>query len=204
MKAFRHYACLFVLGLGARSYGLEIPVIVQEPAGIARVSEPVSGGISLPAGMFRPGEANFALYEGDRQIPLQVSELVVGPKGFVRWVLLDFQLHIEANETRTLTLKTGATIKPGRALKVVQSEESVKVDTGRIAFEVAKNKPFGLVENVTAGGKAIVSEGQVSYIDGLADRRYTADVPSFVGVHYAGPMRATIEVRGKFRCRSRN
>lgn len=198
MKDLHRCLLLFVLSFASVSQGLEIPVIVQEPAGIARVSEPVSGGISLPAGMFRPGEASFALYEGDKQIPLQVSELVVGPNGFVRWVLLDFQLDIEADEAKTLTLKTGATIKPGRALKVVQSEESVKVDTGRIAFEIAKNKPFGLVENVTAGGKAIVSAGQISYIDGLADRRYTADVPNLVNIHYAGPMRATIEVRGKF------
>jgi len=198
MRTLNRCMLIFVLNLVSTSQAIEIPLSVVEPAGIARRSEPVSGGISLPAGTFKPGTVELALYEGDNQIPLQVTELVVGPKGFVRWVLVDFQVDIEAGQTKKLILKTGSAIAPKQRLKVVETETNVKIDTGRIAFDVPKNKPFGLVENVTAGGKSVISKGQISYIDGLADKRYTADIPDVLNIHYAGPMRVTIEVRGKF------
>ena len=194
------YCCLVVilLSLASVSQSLEIPLTVAEPAGIARLGEPVSGGVSLPAGVFRPGTVKLALYHGEKPIPLQTTELVIGPQGFVRWVLLDFQLDIEANETENLVLRTGSAVAPQQPLKVFETKAAVKVDTGRIAFEIPKNKPFGLVENAAAGKKSVVTGGQVSYIDGLADKRYTAAVPSVVKIHYAGPMRVTIEVRGRF------
>lgn len=194
------YYCLLVivLSFASASQAIEIPLTVAEPAGITRQSEPVSGGISLPAETFKPGTVELTLYEGDKQIPLQVTELVVGPKGFVRWVLLDFQLDIEAGETKKLALKTGSAIASKHRLKVVEAGTNVRVETGRIAFDVSKNKPFGLVENVVAAGKGVVSGGRISYVDGLTDRRYTADIPDVLNIHYAGPMRVTIEVRGKF------
>jgi len=199
MRPLRQYCLIVVLVWASASQGIEIPIIVQEPIGISRRSEPISGGIPLPPGKYRPGAVDFALYEGNRQIPLQTTELVVGPKGFVRWVLLDFQLDLEANETRNLTLKTGLPMAPAHRLKVAESEEMIKIDTGRIGFEVAKKRPFGLVENVSTGGKTILTGGQISYVDGIADKRYYAGIPDIVNIHYAGPMRVTIEVRGKFR-----
>lgn len=196
---FNHCCFVVVLSWASVSQGLEIPLIVQEPAGIARHREPISGGISLPASKFRPGMVSLALYDDNRSIPVQVTELVVGPKGFVRWVLLDFQLDLRANETRKLMLKAGLPRDPNNPLKVIETGEMVKVDTGRITFKIAKKKPFGLMENVTAGGKAIVNTGRISYVDGIADKLCYAAVPNLVNVHYAGPMRVTIEVRGKFR-----
>ena len=100
---------------------LEVPVIVQEPAGIARKAEPVSGGIALAAGMFKPGTVKLALFDGTRPVPAQVSELVVGPTGFVRWVLLDFQLDLRANQTKTLTLKASRPAAPHRPLNVTET-----------------------------------------------------------------------------------
>jgi hypothetical protein len=191
-------SALFVLSLYSLAQAFEVPVNVAEPAGIARKAEPVSGGISLPAGMFRPGTVKLALFDGDKSIPVQVSELVIGPKGFVRWVLLDFQLDLKANETKKLLLKTGEPAVPPRALKVTESANVVHVDTGRMTFEIRKDKPFSLVENVTVNGQATVDSGNISYIDGLVDKRYFADTPNLVKLHYVGPMRVTIEVRGKF------
>jgi hypothetical protein len=205
MRILNSAALLVVLSLGLLTeswasllQALEVPVIVQEPAGIARKAEPVSGGIALPAGMFKPGTVKLALVDGTKQVPVQVSELVVGPKGFIRWVLLDFQLDLKANQTKTLTLRAGRSAVPRRPLKVTETANAVCVDTGRIAFTVSKNKPFGLVENVTVNGKATVNGGRISYVNGLDGRQYWADVPKLVRLHYAGPLRVTIELRGKF------
>ena len=199
MRALICSALLVVLSWISLAEAFEVPVNVEEPAGIARKAEPVSGGIALPAGMFKPGTVELALFDGNKSVPVQVSELVVGPKGFVRWVLLDFQLDLKANEIKTLTLKTGRPAIPHRPLKVSENTNSVRIDTGRVAFEVSKNKPFNLVENVTVNGKETLNGGQISYVDGLNDKRYFADVPNLVKLHYAGPMRVTIEVRGKFK-----
>ena len=199
MRAVISSALLVVLSWISLAEAFEIPVNVEEPAGIARKAEPVSGGIALPPEMFKPGTIELALFEGNIPLPVQVSELVVGPKGFVRWVLLDFQLDLKANEIKTLMLKTGRPAIPNRPLKVTDTANVVRVDTGRVAFEVSKNKPFSLLENVRVNGKETVDSGRISYVDGLNDKRYFTDVPRLVRLHYAGPMRVTIEVRGKFK-----
>ncbi len=198
MRAVIGSALLIVLGLNSLTPAVEVPVNVAEPAGIARKAEPVSGGISLPAGMFKPGTVKLALFDGNKSIPVQVSELVVGPKGFVRWVLLDFQLDLGANETKKLLLKAGVPVVPAQPLKISESANVVYVNTGRVSFEIRKDKPFSLNENVTVNGQAVVDSGRISYVDGLVDKRYFADTPNLVKLHYAGPMRVTIEVRGRF------
>ena len=198
MKAINGVVLFIFLCWFSLAHAFEVPVNVEEPAGIARKAEPVSGGIALPPGMFKPGTVELWLFDGDKSIPVQVSELVVGPKGFVRWVLLDFQLDLKANETKTLMLKTGMPAIPNRPLKVTESTNMVRIDTGRVAFEVSRNKPFGLLENVIVNGNATVNSGRISYVDGLEGKQYFADTPNLVNLHYVGPMRVTIEVRGKF------
>jgi hypothetical protein len=199
MKA-RNGAFFFILlYVFSLTHAFEVPVNVAEPAGIARRAEPVSGGIALPPGMYKPGTVELALFDGDTSIPVQVSELVVGPKGFVRWVLLDFQLDLKANETKSLMLKTGRPAIPNRPLKATRSNNMVRVDTGRVAFEISTNKPFCLLENIIVNGNVTVKSGRISYIDANLDKQYFADVPNLVNLHYDGPMRVTIEVRGKFK-----
>ncbi len=198
MKAINGVVLFILLCCFSLAQAFEVPVNVEEPAGIARKAEPISGGIALPDGMFKPGQVKLTLFDGDKSIPVQVSELVVGPKGFVRWVLLDFQLDLKAKETKTLMLKTGRPAIPNRPLKVTESTNLVRIDTGRVVFEVSRNKPFGLLENVIVNGNVTVHSGRISYVDGLEGKQYFADTPSLVNLHYVGPMRVTIEVRGKF------
>ncbi len=135
------------LMLAGAARALEVSVTVQETAGIARTAEPVSGGIPLPEGVYKPGQVKLTLTDGGKPVPCQVTELVVGPKGFVRWVLLDCQLDLKPNETRTLTLtdeRSDLPPRPVQSLKVTQTADAVTVDTGKAAFTISKTKPFGL------------------------------------------------------------
>jgi hypothetical protein len=135
MKTLLHNLVLTAaLGWASLGSGFEVLVVVREPAGIERKAEPITGGIALPPLMFRPGTVKLALLDGEEPVPLQVSELVVGPEGFVRSVLLDFQLALKANETRSLVLKTGEPAAPAVSLSVDDSAEAVQIDTGRIAW----------------------------------------------------------------------
>ncbi len=176
----------------------ELQLTVNEPAGIARTAEPVSGGVPLPAGTFKADQP-FALFDGPRELPLQVSPLVVDEKGFVRWILLDFQTDLKPNETRRYTLRAaGPTAKHSQPLKWTCNSDGFGVNTGKMSVTVRTSKPFGLFTSVEAGDKTVVRGGEVSYTDALNGKRYLADKPASVKAEYAGPLRATFCVRGRF------
>jgi len=194
---------------------LEVRLSVTEPAGVPRRAEPISGGIPLPKGRFTAGRA-FALFEGDREVPLQVLPLVIDEKGFLRWILLDFQADLAPNEAKAFTLKSvGGPATLTRPLKVTR-DGGVTVDTGRIRFTIADDRSFSLFTSVAAHavvepppwpgspahmvapGRVVVAGGEVSYTDGLSGKRYVGDKPTSIEVEYAGPLRATVCVRGRF------
>ncbi|MGQ9663209.1 MAG: exo-rhamnogalacturonan lyase family protein [Kiritimatiellia bacterium] len=203
MKRSTVLASIAVL-LAAATQGLEISLTVEEPAGVARISEPVSGGVPLPWGQFKKDQS-FALFEGSTEIPVQVLPLVVDEKGFLRWVLLDFQTTLAAREKKTFVLKTtqGQAVHPS-PLKVTQRAGSVVVDTGKISFTVDGAAPFGLFSSVAlssaqgAPSKILVRGGEVTYTDAFDGKTYKADKPSQIEVEYAGPLRTTIAVKGRF------
>ncbi len=184
--------------VASASESIQIPVIVQEPAGITRQSEPVSGGISLPQGVFRPGAVKLALFDGDRAVPVQISELVIGPGGWVRWILLDFQLDLEASEVRTLSLRTGDPRVPDQDLKVTEDNDVIAIFTGAMTVIINKAGQSCPIEKVRVAGRDRVMGSLISYKDGLSGRGYLATGPTVVNLHYQGPLRVTVELRGGF------
>ncbi|MCX7590456.1 MAG: hypothetical protein N2255_02400 [Kiritimatiellae bacterium] len=182
--------------------GLEIPLSVEEPAGVERKAEPVSCGIPLPWGQLRQDQP-FSLFEGTREIPVQVLPLVVDEKGFLRWILVDFQTDLAPKEKKTFTLKTGrAQAIPSTPLRVNRQGSVVTVDTGKIILTVDAEKPFGVFSTVQSrqGGvvRPVTNGGQASYTDAFDGKTYLADKPASLEVEYAGPMRTTIVVKGRF------
>ena len=180
----------------------EVKLTVEEPAGLARKAEPVCGGIPLPAATLKKDQA-FAVYAGGTEIPAQVFPMVVDEKGFVRWVLVDIQTDLGAKEKKEFTLKAAApAAKPAAPLKVTEDAGGVTVDTGKVKFTIAKDKPFSLFTSAEAGGKAVLAGGEVSYTENTnadaAGKRHVADKPSSVTVEYSGPMRATVCAKGRF------
>jgi hypothetical protein len=181
----------------ASVYAMDIPLTVEEPTGVARSAEPVSGGIPLPAGQFKPEQA-FSLLDGTRPVPVQVVPLVVDERGFLHWVLVDFQTDLKAREKKTFTLRTQAgTAQPPKPLKVTQDASGVRIDTGVVTLTLSADKPFGLFR-AEAGGKPVLESGQASYTDAFDGKRYVADQPDTVAVEYAGPLRTTVCLKGRF------
>ena len=199
---------------GASGAGFSLSLTANEPAGVARKAEPVSGGIPLPPKMFKKGQP-FALFDGGTAIPVQVSPLVVDNDGWLRWMLVDTQVDLKAGEAKTLTLKASkgrATLM--RPLKVTTTDDGVVVNTQRITFTVSNTKPFGLFTTAVVNGqralasgdvmhvlslaRPVVTGGEVSYVDGFDGKRYVAGKPSSIDIEYAGPMRTTVAVKGRF------
>jgi len=124
---------------------------------------------------------------------------VVDEKGFLRWILLDFQTDLKAKEKRTFTLKTvRGTAAPASPVKVTRTDRGVTVDTGKVAFTIDAAAPFSLVSSATVGGKPVTRSGEVSYTDGFDGKKYVADKPETITVEYEGPLRATVCVKGRF------
>ncbi|MFW6158498.1 MAG: hypothetical protein ACOC8E_03985 [Planctomycetota bacterium] len=203
--------CLVLLLTGsAPAAGLSLEITVKEPAGVARTSWPVSGGIPLPWGRFQKDQP-FALFDGGNEIPVQVTPHVVDGDGFIRWVLLDFQTDLGANETKMFTLKAQKpTVEPDTPLKLTQpmSTPYVVVNTGKVVLRFDSASPVGLAA-VSAGGKEIVTGASASYTDATrmvqkgGERvrvfdTFAADQARSVEVEYAGPLRATVKVTGRF------
>ncbi|MHC4915323.1 MAG: exo-rhamnogalacturonan lyase family protein, partial [Planctomycetota bacterium] len=189
-----------ILGFSAASSGeLSVKLTVTEPAGLPRKTEPACGGVPLPAATFKKDQ-QFAVYSGGAELPAQVLPLVVDRDGFLRWVLVDVQVDLAAGGKKELVLRAAEpAARPASPLKVADGAAGVTVDTGKVKFTVSREKPFGLFSSVEAGGKALVSGGEVSYVDiTAAERRSAGSKPEQVAVEYAGPMRATVFVRGRF------
>lgn len=188
-------------GLAGTS-SLEIPLTVKEPAGVARTGAPVASGVCLPRGAL-PADQTFLLLEGEREVPLQTTPLVVETDGTVRWVLLDFQTDIDAGATKRFVLQPC----PGdrepaeleHRIRVDEDGKQITVHTGALTFRVRKDRPFELLDSVRAKGEEIVTGGSVAFIEGRSGRRYLAGPPSKVSFEYRGPLRVTLRVKGAYR-----
>ncbi len=55
-----------------QALALDIPLTLEEPAGVARVDEPVTSGVPLPP---NTQTTTWALFDGAQQIPVQITRL---------------------------------------------------------------------------------------------------------------------------------
>ncbi|HAK94570.1 MAG TPA: hypothetical protein DCM87_06110 [Planctomycetes bacterium] len=195
-----HAVCLFAVA-GLCGAALEIPLAVEEPAGAARTMAPVTSGICLPRGRFR-ADQRFGLFDGERAMPLQATPLVVERDGTLRWVLLDFQTDIGANERKRFLLRAlpaGAeSPAPPVALSIAEDAEGVTVSTGPLVFRVATTKPFVPLAEAALGGATVMTGGACDFVEAKSGRRFAAGVPSGISWEYHGDIRATLKVEGVY------
>jgi len=196
------FALFGTLSLYGSTLGLEIPLVVEEPIGVPRRQAPVTSGVCLPRGQFLANQS-FCLIEGDSEIPLQVTPLVVEKDGTLRWALLDFQLDIGSRENKRLTLKT----EPGKArpkmvVQTTENDDSILVNTGPLSFSVSKTKPYALFDTVLVRGKPVAAGGTVEFTDAKTNVRYTAGKPKNVYFEYRGPIRVTLRIDGTYQAAS--
>jgi hypothetical protein len=203
-------ALMLILLSAAAADEFHLSLSVQESVGVDRQAEAISGGVPLPKGVFHKDQQLALFKEDGTEIPCQVSPLVVETDGTLRWVLLDFQDHVAAGKTNRYRLAAGKpSVRPKEVLQIDDGPSEVTVDTGKIRLSVSRTGPFSLFDSVEVDGKAVISGGEVSYVQlqgrsGWDDRaawrprKLVAGPPDMVKVRYAGPLRVTIEVAGHF------
>lgn len=187
------------LPLPAGRFAKDQPFAVFRLAGAPSAQRP--GGDQAP-GPAAPTSA--------RELPCQVLPLVVETDGTLRWVLVDFQDDVAAGATNHYELRAVRSAQaPRQALSIQESPTAVTINTGRLQLTVAKDKPFGLFDAVAVDGRPVLTGGRASYTQlsgrsGWDDdgpwqtRTFVAGPPQQVAVRYAGPLRVTLEISGRF------
>ncbi len=132
------------LGLSAQS--LDLPLTVEEIAGVTRTSEPVTFGVPLPKGLVHD-TARLRLY-GPNGTPVPAALRVVNrwwsdaamQVQSIQWVHCDFFADVAANSRGVYRLRlSDAVPAPAPApLRVVTKGSDVVVDTGAATFTVHK------------------------------------------------------------------
>lgn len=106
---------------------------------------PVTSGIPFPKGEIASVKQIRVLNAFGQEIPSQIKTLSQWIDGSIKWILLDFQADVLANETIQYTLEYGTEVQPkifASQLKVVDRGNEVEVDTGELQFTIYRNQSF--------------------------------------------------------------
>ncbi|MCZ2080301.1 MAG: hypothetical protein HUU41_02765 [Bryobacteraceae bacterium] len=143
LAAFWGAACLY-------AQSLDIPITVEETAGMARNAEPVTFGVPLPRGVVRE-VAHLRLYNSQGQV-IPAAFRVVNrwwddaqtQVASIQWVHVDFFADVPAQGRAVYRLRNSRApeASPPARLRVETGGGDVKVDTGPLQFTVHRNGPF--------------------------------------------------------------
>ena len=116
--------------------------IAHDPAAppFERHGEPVSIGIACPRGQVQRGQDWTLRAPDGRSVAVQTSTLDRWGDGSVRWLLVDFQADLPAEDAATYTLipHAGMTALEVPPLTIDHAGECIVVRTGAATFDVAR------------------------------------------------------------------
>jgi hypothetical protein len=191
-----------VPGAGVSS-GFRVQVAVKEPSGLPRTKWPVSTGVPFPPGALRSASritlGRLTASGKERKTAVQARALSRWPDGSVRWALLDWQADLLAEERGVWVVRPGdGAERPGAVprVQVDMRADVVAVDTGVLQFEVPRRR-FALVDAARLGGAPLPMGGPAFFMKTPA-ADLTAQPPEEVTVTDAGPLRARLELRGRY------
>jgi len=187
----------------------DIDLTVAEPSGVERRGWPVTSGIPLAQGELR-SDRRTALFDADgKEIPLQTEVLNRWPDGTIRWLLLDFQVDLAANQSKRYVLRYGPQIKRSSVpdpIHVNTIPQDPVLETGPLRITLSPDEfrlldavwhdrnndgQFSDSERVTGGDAAGI---ELVTPDG---ERYRADLSHAVmTIEQHGPLRACVRIEG--------
>ena len=170
-----------------------------------RPQEPVTVGIPFPRGALS-GAEQFALYDGAAEVYCQKSVTGSWDDGSIRWLLVHALLDLPGGSGKAFRFavedETRAQPAPAAALKVVDGEQELVLDTGPLQLAVGKPGE-DLIRSVTLRGERLwdaVSWPGFSVIDAQGTTfSTTADDTARVEIEEQGPLRAALSITGTHR-----
>lgn len=208
---------LATVSTGAGSLvALEIPLTMSETEGYTRRAENVSVGVPLPRGAVTDLGRLAVIGPAGAPVAAQFERLAVWPDSSVKWVLVDFSADCPAGGGAGYLLNdSGRRPEAASPLKVSEDGSAVTVQTGVLKVVLNREK-FDLFARVWLDHNrdgVFADDEQVSRNDppagaslertsGLMALAENGKVESFE-VETAGPVRATVAVKGALGDRDR-
>ncbi|HOX06879.1 MAG TPA: hypothetical protein PK280_10795 [Planctomycetota bacterium] len=211
-------AAALALAAGGPAAALEVKLTVGDDAKVERKAGTVTSGVPFAKGEVKD-LGKLSVSAGGKVVPAQFTKLAPWDDGSVRWALLDCQVDVPAGgKTELVVRDDGRNAAPAAPVKVADGGDEVKLATGALEVVIDKKKP-GLLrvkldgkEVAGAAGRGIVlhTAGDPKEVEKKVGNRTTkvieysggkeiaAGAPAEVVVEQAGPLRATVAVRGKF------
>ncbi|MBL4711192.1 MAG: hypothetical protein JKX75_01595, partial [Gammaproteobacteria bacterium] len=153
-----------------------IPVEISNRYDFSIESHPFSIGVPCPEGAILD-QTRLRLCLKGKPEPFYVASLASWPDGSVKWLLLDFQASVAANDKVTLQLDCdiaantyGAFSLEAARLSISDDDDSYLVDTGVAQFVINK-KRLGIFDQVMCGKRDLLSDmsSGVVLVDSLGD-----------------------------------
>jgi len=175
-------------------------IIIEEPSGIDRASEPVRAGIPFPRGLIKD-ENTLRLIDPELgEIPIQTNALATWSDGSVKWVLFDFQASVGANTRKEMEIvqhSSAQTVSGQQMISINETAEHLILSTGQTNFYLA-TKAFKPFDRLTSHEIEIL-DGKNSFTM-LKDETGREYVPLIrnIRIETKGFLRTTIKVEGTF------
>lgn len=198
----------------------KVVLVVKEPAGMARCDWPVTSGVPFAKGALTTLDGlQLADAESGRALPLQGRITCRWPDGSIKWLLLDTQVALAANEERQLALTTGEVSGTSQsspaisgAVLVSRDNRGLVVSTGPIRASITSgtNLPGTIRFDRNGDGRCSDNEETVAaswrlILETAGGHRFTSDVlPAEIKVEEQGAIRTAIRVEGQLADKERN
>jgi hypothetical protein len=179
----------------------EIQAHIREPSGISRQRWPLTWGVPLAQGQWRPDHAINAIDSNERARSICATPLATWPDASVKWALIDTQIDIEAGERLDLRLQFGDTPSPPPAntsLSHSVDDDHITIETGALTAQIARSGPR-LFTQLMRGNLSYLSagnSGEFSATDAHG-KRYIAHVES-LEIEEQNPLRLVVHARGSY------
>jgi hypothetical protein len=174
--------------------GAQLSIHVREPAGVSRRHWPIAVGVPFAPGYMKD-PVGLSVIDGTTSAAVQARVLSRWPDGSVRWALLDWQTDLQPKQTRQWRVGTGS-VTAEQTVKVTDGGDHIDVNTGPLQFSVGKDR-FAPLSAVRVNGTPVLSGPVTSFFD-VNGKRLDAQAPTTVKVTEPGPLRARIELRGRY------
>ncbi len=180
-----------------------VPLLVEEPAGIARHRAYVRVGVPLPEGVLHDPTEVVVVDGTDLVLECQSSVLAQWADRSVRWLLVDFVTPLAPNARVPLTIRRKNSndhvpaICPLRLIRSSDTDAYV-VDTGVARFALGSDRRILIETAELAGEEMLGASGVAVQLTGCSGTVYTAMVQR-LEVEEQGLLRGTIAAFGSFR-----
>jgi hypothetical protein len=179
---------------------MEIPLYIDESAGVERRAEPVTTGVPLHRGNVWDAQQLRIHTPAGESIPAQFAVLSRWPDGSCKWVLVDFQADVLADARASYTLSDGGDQARHSSPVVVRDEaQAVIVTNGVLTLSVSKEQ-FSLFSSLRVGDQSIFGQATgIQIFPAEGDPVSTRVLPpTSIKIEEQGPLRAVIKVSGRF------